>query len=196
MALLQNSQRQLLPSAALTANGCSDVLPKQNRRSERKAEFERRHAEYEEERRCKQQLEREQAETEAERSRLAEILKVRRSTFESIIEEAPASFARSDARLPLFLIHLDYRFLINSRFTLPVVAATQQSDSEIVLAASDGIADEKLTGLALRLVLSEHIGITHESQADLLTESERVFAPNKPKAGSNMSQKVVSRGMS
>ena len=59
---------------------------------------------------------------------------------------------------------------------------TQQSDDEIVLAALDGTADEKLTGLALRLVLSDHIGIPHESQPDLLTEAEQVFAPKKPKA--------------
>ncbi len=34
----------------------------------------------------------------------------------------------------------------------------------------------------LRLVLSEHVGIPHESQPDLLTEAEQVFAPKKPKA--------------
>jgi ParB family chromosome partitioning protein len=39
----------------------------------------------------------------------------------------------------------------------------------------------RLTGLALRLVLSDHIGIPHESQLDLLTEAEQVFAPTKPK---------------
>ena len=58
---------------------------------------------------------------------------------------------------------------------------SQQSDVEIVLAALDGTADEKLTGLALRLVLSDHVGIPHESQPDLLTEADQVFAPKKPK---------------
>ena len=38
------------------------------------------------------------------------------------------------------------------------------------------------TGFALRLVLSDHVGIPHESQSDLLTEAEQVFAPKKPKA--------------
>jgi len=46
----------------------------------------------------------------------------------------------------------------------------------------DGTADEKLTGFALRLVLSDHIGIPQESQPDLLAEAEQVFAPKKPKA--------------
>jgi len=59
---------------------------------------------------------------------------------------------------------------------------SQQSEDEIVLAALDGTADDKLTGLALRLVLSDHVGIPHESQPDLLTEAEQVFTPKKPKA--------------
>lgn len=50
------------------------------------------------------------------------------------------------------------------------------------MAALDGTADQKLTGFALRLVLSDHIGIPHESQPDLLNEAEQVFAPRKPKA--------------
>jgi ParB family chromosome partitioning protein len=45
----------------------------------------------------------------------------------------------------------------------------------------DGTADQKLTGFALRLVLSDHVGIPHESQPDLLSEAEQVFAPRKPK---------------
>ena len=50
-----------------------------------------------------------------------------------------------------------------------------------MLAALDGTADEKLTGLALRLVLSDQVHIPHESQPDLLTEVEQVFAPKRPK---------------
>jgi ParB family chromosome partitioning protein len=50
-----------------------------------------------------------------------------------------------------------------------------------VLAALDSTADEKLTGLALRLLLSEQIGTPHEGQPDGLTEAEQVFAPKKPK---------------
>ena len=80
------------------------------------------------------------------------------------------------------LIHLDYSFLeeVASHFANGDENA-QHSDDEIVLAALDGTADEKLTGLALRLVLSDHIGIPHESQPDLLTETEQVFAPKKAK---------------
>ncbi len=50
-----------------------------------------------------------------------------------------------------------------------------------MLAALDSTADEKLTGLALRLVLFDHIATPHESQRDLLIEAEQVFTPPKPK---------------
>ena len=50
-----------------------------------------------------------------------------------------------------------------------------------MLAALDGTADEKLTSLALRIVLSDHIGIPQENQPDLLIETEQMFAPAKPK---------------
>ena len=80
------------------------------------------------------------------------------------------------------LIHLDYSFLeeVATHYANGDENA-QQSDDEIVLAALNDTADEKLTGLALRLVLSDHIGIPHESQPDFLTEAEQVFAPKKPK---------------
>jgi ParB family chromosome partitioning protein len=157
--------------------------------AQRHAEFEQRRAEHEKEQRRreeerKQQFEREHAEHEAEQSRRDKQRKARVATFERIIEQTPASFSSAQMRVFLrLLIHLDFS-------SLEEVAShyangdenSQQSDDEIVLAALDGTADEKLTGLALRLVLSDHIGIPHESQQDLLTEAERVFAPKKPKA--------------
>jgi len=50
------------------------------------------------------------------------------------------------------------------------------------LTALGNTTDEKLIGLALRIVLSDHVGIQHESEPDLLTEAENVFAPKKPNA--------------
>ena len=157
--------------------------------AEREAEFERQRAEYEGERQRreeerKQQFEREQAEYEAERNRRAELLKARHTTFERITAEAPAAFNPAQLRLFLrLLIRLDYSFLeeVANHYANGDDNA-QQSDDEIVLAALDGTADEKLTGFALRLVLSDHVGIPQESQPDLLAEAEQVFAPRKPKA--------------
>ena len=157
--------------------------------AEREAQFEQQRAENEEERQRreeerKQQFAREQAQIETERNRRAEILNSRKATFERIIEKAPASFSPAQMRVFLrLLIHLDYSFLeeVANHFANGGENA-HQSDDEIVLCALDGTVDEKLTGLALRLVLSDHIGIPHESQPDLLTEAEQMFAPTKPKA--------------
>ncbi len=41
----------------------------------------------------------------------------------------------------------------------------------------DGLADDKLTGFALRLVLTGHTSIPRESEIDFLSEAEAAFAP-------------------
>ena len=149
----------------------------QQRMTEHKAEQERK----EEER--KAEFDRQQKEYEAEQARRDKQRKARVATFERIIEQAPASFSPAQMRVFLrLLIHLDYSFLeeVASHFANGDENA-QQSDDEIVLAALDGTADEKLIGLALRLVLSDHVAIPHEGQPDLLTEAEQVFAPKKSK---------------
>jgi hypothetical protein len=56
----------------------------------------------------------------------------------------------------------------------------QELDDEIVLAGLDGTKDEKLTGLALHLVIPDHIGAPKKNQPDLLAESEQVSAPKEP----------------
>ena len=157
--------------------------------AQREAEHEQRMAEYRAEQKRKEEerkaeFERQQKEYEAEQARRDKQHKARVATFERIIEQAPAAFNPAQMRVFLrLLIHLDYSFLeeVASHFANGDENA-QQSDDEIVLAALDGTADVKLTGLALRLVLSDHIGIPYESQPDLLTEAEQVFAPKKPKA--------------
>jgi ParB family chromosome partitioning protein len=157
--------------------------------AQREAEHEQRMAEYKAEQERKEEerkaeFERQQKEFEAEQARRDKLHKARVATFERIIEEAPASFNPAQMRVFLrLLIHLDYSFLeeVSTHFANGDENA-QQSDDEIVLAALDGTADEKLTSFALRLVLSDHIGIPQESQPDLLTEAEQVIAPKKPKA--------------
>ena len=156
--------------------------------TQRKAEHEQRMAEYKVEQERKEEerkadFERQRKEYEAEQARRDKQRTARVATFERIIEQAPASFSPAQMRVFLrLIIHLDYSFLedVASHFANGDENA-QQSDDEIVLAALDGTADEKLTSLALRLVLFDHIGIPHESQPDLLTEAEQVFAPKKPK---------------
>lgn len=156
--------------------------------AEREAEHEQRMTEYKAEQERKEEerkaeFERQQKEYEAEQARRDKQRKARVATFERIIEQVPASFNPAQMRVFLrLLIHLDYSFLeeVATHFANGD-ENTQQSDDEIVLAALDGTADEKLTSLALRLVLCDHIGIPHENQPDLLTEAEQVFSPKKPK---------------
>jgi ParB family chromosome partitioning protein len=156
--------------------------------AQRAAEHEPRMAEYKAEQKRKEEerkaeFERQQKEYEAEQARRDKQRKARVATFERIIEQAPASFSPAQMRVFLrLLIQLDYSFLeeVASYFANGDENG-QQSDDEIVLAALDGTADEKLTSFALRLVLSDHIGIPHEIQPDLLAEAEQVFAPKKPK---------------
>ena len=108
------------------------------------------------------------------------------ATFERIIEHAPASFSAAQMRvfLRLFIHHGAYSFLeeVASLFCERRRERAAESEEEIVLAALDNTADEKLTGFALRLVLSDHIGIPREGQPDLLSEAEQAFVPKKPKA--------------
>ena len=162
----------------------------EQRMAEHRAELERR----EEER--KAEFDRQQKEYEAEQARRDKQRKARVATFERVIEQAPASFSPAQLRVFLrLLIHLNYSFLeeVANHFANGD-ENSQQSDDEIVLAALDGTADEKLTGLALRLVLCDHVGLPQKSQPDLLIEAEHVFAPKRTKvvkAKSNGSNKPV-----
>jgi ParB family chromosome partitioning protein len=53
----------------------------------------------------------------------------------------------------------------------------ERSSEEILLSTIDGLPDDKLTGFALRLVLTAHTPIPREGELDLLTEAETAFAP-------------------
>jgi ParB family chromosome partitioning protein len=56
-----------------------------------------------------------------------------------------------------------------------------KSAEEILLATVDGLTDDKLTGFALRLVLTANTPIPREGEVDSLTEAETAFVPVKPK---------------
>jgi ParB family transcriptional regulator, chromosome partitioning protein len=57
----------------------------------------------------------------------------------------------------------------------------QQTSEEILLSTIDGLQGDKLTGFALRLVLTAHTFIPRENEIDFLTEAEAAFAPPEPK---------------
>ena len=62
----------------------------------------------------------------------------------------------------------------------------ERTEQEIVLAALADTTDEKVTSFALRLALTDHLGIPRDTDLDLLSEAEALFAPQqaKPKKAS------------
>jgi ParB family chromosome partitioning protein len=65
----------------------------------------------------------------------------------------------------------------------------QQTAEEILLSTVDGLADDKLIGFALRLVLTGHTPIPRESEIDFLTEAEAAFAPPQPRTTAKKKEK-------
>jgi ParB family chromosome partitioning protein len=155
----------------------------------RQAEYEQRRVEYEaeQERKAaerKAEQERRQKEYEAEQKKREKEDKARRATLERIFDHAPAMFSATQLRTFLSaLINLDaYVFEDVAESYIGDDENNQQSAEEILASVLASLADDKLTGFALRLVLTAHAAIPNEGQLDLLAEAEAAFAPPKPKA--------------
>jgi ParB family chromosome partitioning protein len=157
--------------------------------AQREAEHEERMAEYraeqerkEEER--KAESERQQKDYEAEQARREKQRKARLATFDRILEQTPAVFTATQLRLFLRLVvYIDpYSFLeeVASHFAGDD-ENHEQTEQEIVLAALGNAADEKLTSFALRLALTDHLGLPRDTDPDLLSEAEALFAPPQAK---------------
>jgi ParB family transcriptional regulator, chromosome partitioning protein len=132
----------------------------------------------------RQEDERQQQEDKAECERREKLQKARVAKFERLLDTAPAMFSSNQLRAFLkLLINLDpYAFTddVAEHFATEHDESDKTSE-EILLSALDGLADDKLTGFALRLVLTQHSPIPREAQIDLLVEAEAVFATPKPK---------------
>jgi ParB family transcriptional regulator, chromosome partitioning protein len=151
----------------------------EQRRTEHEAEQQRR----EEER--KAEYERQQKEIEANQKRREKLNKARIATFDRILGSAPVMFTAPQLRTFLrLLVHIDpYSFLEEVASHLAGNDENaQQTDEEIVLAALDNTAEDKLTRFALRLALTDHVGIPRENEPDPLSEAEAAFAPPQPKS--------------
>jgi ParB family chromosome partitioning protein len=155
---------------------------------ERQRNYEQQRKEYEQEQERKaeerkQQFEREQKEHEAERARREKLHKARVSEFDRILDKAPAMFSATQLRVFLrALISIDpYTFDDVAKDLAANDENNQQTSEEILLSTIDGLPDDKLTGFALRLVLTGHTPIPRESEIDFLTEAEAAFAPPQPK---------------
>jgi len=151
--------------------------------AQRKADFERQRAEYEEEQQRreeerKQQFEQEQANYEAERNRKAEILEARANTLNRILENAPAMFTAVQLRVFLSaLCNLDPYTIADdvAEHFAEENNDHQQTPEEILAAALSQTPDEKLTSFALRLALTGYVTIPRENDLDYLAEAEAAF---------------------
>jgi ParB family chromosome partitioning protein len=157
--------------------------------AERHQRYEQQQKEYEQEQERlteerRQEDEREEQAWEAERARREKILKARTATFDRILDHAPALFSTTQLRVFLrALVNIDpYDFLdeVSEHFS----GGDENHDrtaEQIVLAALDGIPDDKLIGFALRLVLTGRKPVPREGEADSLTEAAAAFLPAKQK---------------
>jgi ParB family chromosome partitioning protein len=124
-----------------------------------------------------------QREHEREQARRTRLLNRRAESFKRVIDHAPATFSARQLRVLLrALIHINpYQFTDDVAAYFVTDENNQQTAEEVLASIVDGLEDEKLTGFALRLVLTTHAGIPRENEIDSLTEAEQVFAPPKPK---------------
>jgi len=161
---------------------------------ERKQQYEQQQSEYREmqERRAeerRQAEERREQEYEAEQARREELRQTRKATFERILANAPATFSAAQLRMLLrALVNLDpYTFADDvAEEIVGENENNQLTGEEVLLAAIDGLGDEKLTGFALRLALTSHVAIPREGEVDFLTEAEAVFLElTQPKKASS-----------
>jgi ParB family chromosome partitioning protein len=156
--------------------------------AEREREYAQRRQEYEEEQRRKEeerklQNQREHEAYEAERARLVELHKTRVATVDRIIANAPAMFAPVQLRTFLSaLIHLDpYMFEDIAEQQIGDDENNDRSAEEILSVLLASIPDDKLTGFALRLVLTSHASIPRQGEFDYLADAEAAFAPRHPR---------------
>jgi ParB family chromosome partitioning protein len=132
----------------------------------------------------KQELERRQQEYEAAQARRDELRKARAAQFDRILAHAPATFTAAQLRVFLrALIHLDPHTLIED------LAAhfngddenDQRCAEEVLLDTIGALADDQLTGFALRLALTGHTGLPPEGVIDFLAEAEASLIIPKPR---------------
>jgi ParB family chromosome partitioning protein len=109
--------------------------------------------------------------------------KARVSKFDRILDKAPAMFSTAQLRVFLrALVNIDpYSFDDVAEQLAANDENNQQTSEEILLSTIDGLPDDKLTGFALRLVITAHIPIPREGELDYLAEVETAFAPPQPK---------------
>ena len=190
-------------AAAQAANPAPKMAPAPEAETEEEAaarqrKFEQEQKEYEEqqERRAeeeRQEDERQEQEREAERAKREKVMKARTATFERILNNAPATFSATQLRVFLrALVNLDpYTFTDDvAEHFAGDDENHNKSAEEILLEVVDGLTDDKLTGFALRLVLTGSTPIPRDGEADSLSDAAAAFIPAKPQTKANKTTKT------
>ena len=126
------------------------------------------------------QEEREEQEREAEFARRDKLRKQREETFERIVAQAPAMLTAAQLRVLLrAIVNLDPYTFADDLAEETADENDKRSAEEVLLAAIDGTADDKLTGFAVRLALSGHRAIPREGEPDFLSEAAAAFLTPK-----------------
>jgi ParB family chromosome partitioning protein len=190
-------------AAAQAANPAPKLAPApeaetEEQAAERRERFEQEQKEYaeEQERRAeeeRQEQELQEQEREAERARREKVTKARTSTFDRILDNAPAMFSATQLRAFVrALINLDpYTFTDDvAEHFADEDEKHNKSAEEILLGVVDGLTDDKLTGFALRLVLTGSTPIPRDGEADSLNDAAAAFLPAKPQKKANKTTKT------
>ena len=160
------------------SSGWPSIRAEQERKEEeRKAEFERQQKEY-----------------EAEQARRTEMRNARQAAFERILANAPVTFTALQLRVFLrALVNLDpYDFAEDvAAFYAGDDENNQQTPEEALSFTIDRLPDEKLSGFALRLVLTGHTDIPREGDFDFLAQAEAAFVPSQQKKEAKKAKPTV-----
>jgi len=106
----------------------------------------------------------------------------RHCTFDRILDNASPMFSASQPRVFLrALVHLDPYTFTDDVVEHFATGDEDKSSEEILLGVVEGLADDKLTGFALRLVLTGNLPTPRENEAESLAEAEAAFVIPKPK---------------
>ena len=167
---------------------------------EERAAEEQRRKEQEAEQECKaeerrHEFERQQQEYEAEQERRTAVHKERTATYNRLIAGAPSTFTPPQWRVLLrALVNLDpYSLADDIATSLTGDDDTDQRSAEEVLSSAiTALSDDKLTGFAVRVALSGHIGIPCEGQPDFLAEAGAALTlPKVKKTSGKTSQRTA-----
>jgi len=107
------------------------------------------------------------------------LLKTRYAAFDRILENAPVTFTAAQFRVFLRALVTTDPYSFGDDVATFLAGdedySNERAPEEVLLLTIDGLADEKLTGFALRLALTAHRDRPEQGDYDLLKEADSAF---------------------